>query len=44
MGDLSYESSQKTVQDFLNLYKDNNLNLSPAFQRDSVWTERDRPS
>jgi len=32
----------KTVQDFIDLYAARRLNLSPAFQRQSVWSVRDR--
>lgn len=28
--------------DLLNLYRGDNLNLNPGFQRQSVWSERDR--
>src|SRR5258708_1236183 len=36
-------AAQKTVQDLVNLYEDGHLELNPVFQRDSVWTQRDRP-
>src|SRR5262249_38654584 len=42
MFDLHHEAYQKSDQDILNLYKCGHLNLSPRFQRDSVWKERDR--
>lgn len=42
MAELTHQFVQRTTQDLINLYKDNCLNLSPGFQRDSVWTERDR--
>ncbi len=42
MAELRHEAYQKTVQDISNLYENGHLNLSPGFQRDSVWTERDR--
>lgn len=42
MTDLRHNFVPRTVQDLMNLYDDGNLNLSPGFQRDSVWTERDR--
>lgn len=32
----------KTIQDFVDLHAARRLNLSPAFQRQSVWTVRDR--
>ena len=37
-----HDSAQKTVQDIVNLYREDQLELSPGFQRNSVWTERDR--
>ena len=33
---------QRTVADFVEMFKTNRLNLSPAFQRQSVWTQTDR--
>lgn len=42
MTTIRYESQTKTLQDVLNLYRDEHLNLEPAFQRASVWSERDR--
>ncbi|MGD8779417.1 MAG: DUF262 domain-containing protein [Ignavibacteria bacterium] len=48
MNTISHESIQKTVQDISNLYTTKTksgerlLNLTPGFQRDSVWSERDR--
>jgi hypothetical protein len=42
MTDIRHESVQRTVQDIVNLYENGHLNLSPGFQRDSVWTEHDR--
>ncbi len=42
MPGLRHDAHQKTVQDLVNLYEDDDLNLSPGFQRASVWTERDR--
>lgn len=32
----------KTIQDFVDLFSAKRLNLSPAFQRQSVWSVRDR--
>ena len=32
----------RTIEDFIDLYRDKRLNLSPAFQRQSVWREPDR--
>lgn len=42
MTTLRHEADQMTVQDLCNHYKNNQLKLSPGFQRDSVWTVRDR--
>jgi len=42
MAELHHEAYQKSVQDIVNLYKNGQLNLSPGFQRDSVWTLKDR--
>lgn len=39
---LRYEAGTKTINDLVNLHENNQLELSPAFQRDSVWQERDR--
>ena len=42
MTEIEYKTYQKTIQDILNLYEDNHLNLEPGFQRSSVWVKRDR--
>src|ERR1700687_2400271 len=39
---LSHKTTTRTVLDLKNLYEHDNLNLEPGFQRQSVWTERDR--
>jgi hypothetical protein len=39
---LQHHVYQKTVQDLVHLYERRLLNLSPGFQRDSVWSDRDR--
>ena len=39
---IAYRIGTKSVLDLINLYKNDNLNLEPGFQRQSVWTERDR--
>jgi len=39
---LHFEISTKTINDLVNLHKNKQLNLSPGFQRRSVWTDRDR--
>lgn len=39
---LDYRVETKTITDLINLYEDNLLNLEPGFQRQSVWSERDR--
>jgi hypothetical protein len=40
--EIRHDADQRTVQDIINLYKNGQLNLQPGFQRDSVWTDRDR--
>lgn len=42
MGELRHDVNQKMVQEIVSLYKSGYLNLSPGFQRDSVWTTADR--
>lgn len=42
MSSIQYKSDQKTVQEILNFYEKDHLNLDPGFQRSSVWGERDR--
>lgn len=39
---LKTDHRTKTVQELVDLYKQKRLNLSPAFQRGSVWTAPDR--
>jgi 5-methylcytosine-specific restriction endonuclease McrA len=39
---LSHRPETKTVTDIANLYERDLLNLEPGFQRQSVWSERDR--
>lgn len=39
---LTHKTTTKSVLDLLNLYENDNLNLEPGFQRQSVWKERDR--
>lgn len=39
---LTHKTTTKSVLDLLNLYQNDHLNLEPGFQRQSVWTERDR--
>lgn len=39
---LSHRPETKTIKDIQNLFKDDLLNLEPGFQRQSVWSERDR--
>jgi hypothetical protein len=40
--ELSHHSYPKPIHDLINLYEDGQLNLNPGFQRDSVWTIKDR--
>jgi hypothetical protein len=39
---LSHQQNPKTIQDLVNLYEKDHLNLEPGFQRKSVWKVRDR--
>src|SRR5204863_9473912 len=39
---LTHRPETKTVTDIVNLFEDELLNLEPGFQRQSVWSERDR--
>ena len=39
---LSKQHETKTIADLVHLYENNMLNLSPAFQRKSVWVLKDR--
>jgi hypothetical protein len=39
---LTYEASQKTIEDLRQMYDSGRLELNPSFQRESVWRERDR--
>jgi len=39
---LRYSAQTRTIQDLINLHEDKQLNLSPGFQRESVWSGRDR--
>ena len=42
MPDITTKFAPTTIQNIVNLYDNGHLNLSPGFQRDSVWSERDR--
>jgi len=42
MSTIRYETDQMTVQQLINLYEKDQINLEPGFQRSSVWSERDR--
>lgn len=39
---LNFDYGDKTIQEFVLLFKNGQLNLEPGFQRDSVWTLSDR--
>ena len=39
---LDFDYGDKTVQEFVLLFNNGQLNLEPGFQRDSVWTLSDR--
>ncbi len=40
--ELSHHTYSKQIHDLVNLYEKGQLNLSPAFQRSSVWAIKDR--
>jgi uncharacterized protein with ParB-like and HNH nuclease domain len=42
MAELRYEPKQQSVQDIINRYRTDSLNLEPGFQRYSVWSDADR--
>lgn len=37
MGELTFDLTDKTITDLINLQENGQLNLNPSFQRDSVW-------
>ncbi|MBC7818023.1 MAG: DUF262 domain-containing protein, partial [Planctomycetaceae bacterium] len=39
---ITHKMTTKSILDLKNLYENGHLNLEPGFQRQSVWTERDR--
>lgn len=39
---LEFDYGDKTIQEYVLLFKNRQLNLAPGFQRDSVWTLSDR--
>ena len=39
---ISHRPETKTITDIANLFEDDLLNLEPGFQRQSVWSDRDR--
>ncbi|MGO4881776.1 MAG: DUF262 domain-containing protein [Bryobacteraceae bacterium] len=39
---IRYSAQTRTVQDLAHLFQDGQLNLDPGFQRESVWSGRDR--
>jgi hypothetical protein len=39
---ITHRTATKSILDLINLYDLGHLNLEPGFQRQSVWTERDR--
>jgi len=39
---ISHKTTTNSIYDLINRYEHGNLNLEPGFQRQSVWTERDR--
>ncbi|MBA3715771.1 MAG: DUF262 domain-containing protein [Pyrinomonadaceae bacterium] len=42
MRELDFDYGDKTIQEFVLLFKNGQLNLEPGFQRDSVWITSDR--
>lgn len=40
--DIEHHSYPKPIHDLVSLYENGQLNLSPGFQRESVWTIKDR--
>ncbi len=42
MSNLRYTYDSKTILEFSQLWDNNHLNLQPGFQRQSVWSLRDR--
>lgn len=42
MTELNHTVQPKKIEDLVHLYQRGKLELSPGFQRDSVWSERDR--
>src|ERR1022692_3797903 len=40
--DITHKTTTKSILDLKNLYDHGHLRLEPGFQRQSVWTERDR--
>lgn len=39
---ITFKSTSKSLVDLIHLYEKDHLNLEPGFQRQSVWTDRDR--
>lgn len=42
MSPITFDSQKKSVQDIIDYFNNNRLELDPGFQRRSVWNERDR--
>jgi len=42
INEINFDSDKKTVKELLNHYEKGNLNLEPAFQRESVWQDFQR--
>jgi len=42
MSTITFDSQKKSVQDIINYFEKNRLELNPGFQRRSVWNDRDR--
>lgn len=42
INEVTFDTDKKTVKELINHYENGNLNLEPAFQRESVWQEFQR--
>jgi len=39
---ITHKTNTKTIFELCNLFDGNHINLSPGFQRQSVWVEKER--
>ena len=42
MADLRSDFGERTINELCLMFRNNQINLEPGFQRQSVWTSRDR--